>query len=604
MRAVWNRWNSRERFPILLGALLALAYFVYGAANVHKHSISADAPSLFRSSDRVLYWIENGFRSRDLDLDAEDPTEFQSPFDYYPDAADRFHYPIFPAFVGTLTSRLVQDELNLMDHADAHNLGLVLLNAVAIFFFTVYASAFLGRRAGSFAALALLFFPAALGHAFNNPKDWPCAQFYALSILACGAGVVAQRVKHLLAGAIFAGIAFSAKLNEVFGIATLGVWAPIAYFVLFHRRDALKRSVIVTSALVPVIAFLVFFITWPWLYHGSVWEWGEHIGEYVRFLAAYGVSDRDTWIAYPFWIAVCTAPPLVLVAASIGLFAGWESRQRTVLAKYSLIVLWLFVPLTRIAAPRSNFYDLNRHFIEYIPALCALAGVGFSTACKYFAALLAERGTMLRTGLLATLLAMCLVGFVAPVVHVYPFESLYFNALTEGLGGAQARGISQPDGMTDWRVPGCEGDYWYSTVRIAREDAQRFGARDEDTLICGPTADNVMAWSEGLIGRMRSCDTTASYGASHVIVIPREGACCWSAIRQLERERRILHRVELDGGLVYEILGEYEGPRFEPTSTENRYTRLGNQCNALRLRPPPPLEILRALQRQSLEPAQ
>lgn len=572
-----------------LGVLVALGYILFGAFNVHAHGVAIDSPSLFRMGDRTLYWIEHGFNSDDMNLQRAEPSDLDSQFEYCPDGADRFHYPIFPAFVGAVTSRIVHDKLGWMDRVDAHHFGLVLLNAVALLLFAVYTTRLFGKAAGVASTLTLTLFPLALGHSLNNAKDWPCAQFYGLCLLAFGTGVLTRKPKHVLAGGVFAGIALASKLNGAFAIATAGAFACIAYVLLFHRKRRFSWPLFISVAAVPLVAFFVFFFTWPWLYYGQPHEWFEHIQEYVRFMANYAVGSRDTWTAYPINVVMWMTPPAVLVAAAFATLLTLRTHNRSELAKNILVLSWFLVPILRITLPHSNFYDMNRHFLEYVPALSVLAGRGVAALLEFVTVSLRGSNAAFKNTAIAGFSVAYGVGILAPAVQSQPFQSMYFNSFAGGLGGAQFAGLSSPEGMNDWRVGGCEGDYWFSTTRLAYEDALRHGARaDTPIAICGPEDGLLRAWGRGLIPPFVYANTAAAYEASHMIIIPREASCCWTAIRQFERERRIVSRVELDGGLVYEVLGAYEGEVFEPTSSPNHYTATGRGCRAIDGRPLPP----------------
>lgn len=578
-----------KHFGVTLGLVVASAYLVFGVLNVHKHGVTIDSPSLFRIADRTLYWVQNGGRAEDIDMHGPEPAGFQSQFDYCPDGGDRFHYPILPAFVGSVASYVVHDKLDWMDPIDGHHVGLVFMNAVALFLYGVYTTRFVGKGAGLLATLTLALFPLALGHSFNNAKDWPCAQFYGLALLAVGTGVIARRSRDVVLGGVFAGIALASKLNGAFALATLGLFTPIAFVALYFRQRRLTFPLLVAVIAVPFIAIWIFFFTWPWLYHGPVHEWYGHVYEYLRFMGAYGVSDRDSWTAYPVLVATWMTPPAALVATAFAATATWRVHNRVENTKLALLVLWLAVPLLRIALPRSNFYDMNRHFIEYVPALSVLAGRGAAALLAFVYAALRESPAFARATAFASVATAYGVGIASPAVHSFPFETMYFNRFAGGLGGAQLQGLSSPEGMHDGRVAGCEGDFWFSTTRSAYEDAVAHGASDRAPIaICGPDDGLLLAWSRGILPRLVYADTREAYRASHLIVIPREGSCCWSAIRQFERERPIVSRVELDGGLVYEVLGAYEGERYEPTSPPNHYTDSGSSCRVLDQRAPPP----------------
>jgi hypothetical protein len=258
----------------------------------------------------------------------------------------------------------------------------VLIHVVGLFLFGRYACRLLGPGAGVAATVALALFPAALGHSFNDPKDWPCALFYGVAVLAAGVGLVEGRTRSLIASALYAGHALSGKANGLFALVTVALWAPVAYLLLYRPqgRPFAPRLALLLAA--PYLAVATFVLLWPWLWYPEQPQtsW-SHPAEYVRFVLERGYGPRKTWVAYPFTCVAITTPPIVLVAAALGLATGWRGDRRR-RAIWGLLVIWFLLPLLRIAKPRSNFYDANRHFLEYVPALCCLAAVGFVAAVR------------------------------------------------------------------------------------------------------------------------------------------------------------------------------------------------------------------------------
>ena len=59
--------------------------------------------------------------------------------------------------------------------------------------------------------------------------------------------------------------------------------------------------------------------------------------------------------------------------ALVGLFAG---RCPALLRLF--LIVWVAVPVGRVTMPGMLNFDGIRHFIEFYPALCVLAGLGLS----------------------------------------------------------------------------------------------------------------------------------------------------------------------------------------------------------------------------------
>jgi hypothetical protein len=240
-------------------------------------------------------------------------------------------------------------------------------------------------------------------------------------------------------------------------------------------------------------------------------------------------------------------PEVVLALALAGVFGLGEDRPLI-----SLLLLWIAVPLARIAAPHSNFYNANRHFLEYIPALSLLAGIGFSR----LQSILPRFARVAAAVVLALALAL-------PVACYQPFETTYFNAFVGGLGGAQRSSLlALPRPVRDAWADGTEGDYWANSAREAVDRLRELAPPNSRLALCGLFPPQVRADAPDdpfelvLLAESSFFRAPVDVDAPFVLAIPSgEPFCSWQTIRSLEHNRPILARVTRGGGLIYEIFG-------------------------------------------------
>jgi hypothetical protein len=546
--------DPRAKAPLLAALAVAGLAGVFGLSQLGRYGVTIDSPSLFYAGDRTLFYILHPHVQGALAFRGREPRGFSTTFERHPEQADPLHYPVLTGLLAAITSRVLHDRLGWLDVVDGHHAALVLLHALCLFLYARYASRLLGPLAGVSATVILALFPSALGHSFNNAKDWPCALFYGLAVLAAGVGLVEGRARPLLASALFVGLALSAKLNGIFVFPTILLWTPVAYLLLYRGRRAVSAPLVGAYLLAPYVAGLVFFVLWPWLYYGQLPDWWRHIHWYVSFMLDYGVGSRPGFTAHPFVCLLFMTPPLVLLLALVYALFGWRGgRERT--AVHALLVTWLLVPLLRIAAPRSNFYDANRHFLEYIPALAAMAGGGAALAHRWLAARWPAGRSRLVAGAAA---ALCLAALVWPLAEYHPYETTYFNVLEGGLGRAQRRGLFLTSPYAD-RLNGTEGDYWYSSLRAGLRDLAKFSPAGGTVGLCGPRAPQARA-DLPADSRLHILDgNDATDVAFLVYASPRPRECGWNDVRDIEVARPLLRRVERGGGLIYEVFGPRDG---------------------------------------------
>jgi hypothetical protein len=540
-----------------------------GLAQMSHYGVTIDSPSLFYAGDRTLFWILSPHVPGALDFQGREPPGFKTAFERHPEERDPLHYPVLTGLLAATTSRVFHERLGLVDAVDGHHMALVLLHALALFLYALYASRLLGPVAGISATVILALFPSALGHSFNNAKDWPCAQFYGLAVLAAGVGIVEGRARHLLASALLVGLALSAKLNGIFVLPTILLWTPIAYLLLYRRIRPVSAPLVGAYLLAPYVAGLVFFALWPWLYYGRLPDWWRHIHWYVVFMVDYGVGDRSTWTAHPIECLAFMTPPLVLALALGYALVGWKGGRERV-AVHALLLVWLLLPLVRISAPHSRFYDANRHFIEYVPALSAMAGGGLALVHRWLRGRLpVPRGRWA----LAGGAALGVLGLLWPVVEYHPYETTYFNAFAGGLGRAQRLGLFLTTPSED-RLNGTEGDYWYSSLRAGLRDLEALSPGGRTVGLCGPRSPQGRAdLRAGSPLRFLDGDE-ATVVADLVYAAPRPRECGWNDVRDIEVARPLLRRVERGGGLVYEVFGPRDGRTHPLVSGPTAYDRV------------------------------
>jgi hypothetical protein len=573
---------ARRRGWRLAPALIALAWLVYGLAGLHAHGTTSDEPSLFYAGDRTLFWLLHPRAPHALDFAGPEPAGFTTDYERFPTWDDPMHYPVLPSLIGAVTSAIVHDGLGWLDVVDGHHLGLVLLNVLAIWLFGRWAMRLLGTTAGVAATLALALYPSGVGHAFNNPKDWPSAMFTGIALLAAATGAIENRGGPMLWAGLFLGLSLSCKLNGVFCLVAIGLWAPLAYLLLYRKRRPEPRApsvgLVGGTLLIPYVSGAVFIALWPWLYTGrGLADLLPRLTEYLGFMLSYGTNQRTWWTLYPWRTLFFMTPPLVLAAALVAIGRARRAGQERIATVVLMLIAGAF-PLMRAAAPGSNFYDANRHFLEYAPPLCALAGLGaaeLAALLPRLAALLPPRAARLRPHLPAAAALLAVAALIWPVAAYRPYETTYFNAFIGGLGGAQRHALfylptykSLTNGAN-----GTEGDYWWSATRAGVEAAHALDPRAPIAL-CGSSTVLLPRALRGPASGIRF--TSRDDRDALVFVSPREGPlfCAWRIVRDLESRRPVLERVERGGGLVWEILGPDTGTRFSPPTPENRYMRL------------------------------
>ncbi len=559
-----------SRLSRLAAAAIALGATLFAVSSLRRYGVTIDEPALLYAGDRTLFALAHPGRPAVLDFEAGDPPGFASHFPRLPDRDDPEHYPVLPALVAAAGDATVGRALGL-GPVDGHHAGLAILSVTLLFLYTLYACRLLGDAPGIAAALALACFPTVVGHAFNDPKDWPCAGFYTLTVLAAGVGLTERSPRHVWLAGVFLGLAMSCKQNGVLAAVTAALAAPFFYRLLYRGRPLdhrLARRLLAPFLLLPFVGCAIFVLAWPWLWWEGPAAAVQRFTTFVDFARVMSTTDRAALSLHPFRCLLFMTPPVLLVAAAAGCWPGRDAPPAR-RALGALLAIWLLLPLVRIALPHANFYDANRHFLEYVPALCALAGLGFAEGWRRVAPIIQAHAGRARARLVgAVALAAGATALAWPVAQYHPFETAYFNFLAGGLQGAQRAGLFRSSSATEF-VNGTEGDYWSSSLREGIRDARAFAAPGERIGVC--------AWLPALAAIDDDAAPSITAAALEraevgvVLALPRELRCSWKRIHELERWRPILTRVTRGGGLIYEVLGPRAGAPHAPVSPPTAY---------------------------------
>jgi hypothetical protein len=440
--------RGRGRF---LALAVAFLYLVPALLCLDDYGPTYDAvKGDYPYGERLLGYLESG-DERFLDLKLYEPApKRRSP---HPDF-DQARWPSFWVFpVGALLSavscRVLWTELGWLPAMSAHHLPSVLIAAGLTYLVSAFASARWGRLAGLVAGGSLFLTPAFFGHSFNNPKDVAECLFYTGAVLLGlraleGGGARAW----LMAGAV-TGLALAQKANALFLPVQLALFvAGLALHARLARDPCPPLGL--RGLLLAVLAFVgTYYAVSPAFWSAPIEGPKQWLGKMISVGSRAVREDGGAPMRISFHapLAVLQTTPLVTLALGLcGLLRpGLAFRLRW------FLTLSLLLPIGRNLIPGMRSFEGVRHFLEFLPMLCLLAGAG--------ATWLAQRAKRLPlAGVLVALAA--LVPPACAVASTHPNQIAYFNALAGGLGGAQAR--RDPDASDYWGNSYWQGMAWLS----------------------------------------------------------------------------------------------------------------------------------------------
>jgi len=424
---------------------VALAYLLPALACLDDYGPTYDAvKGDYPYGERLLGYLETR-DARFLDLEQREPVpEVRAPHPDF-DVGRWPSHSVFPvgALLSALSCRVLWTELAWLPAMSAHHLPTVLLAAGLIFVVSAFACARWGALAGLVAGGSLALTPSFFGHSFNNPKDVPECVFYTAAVLAGFRALESGgRRAWWLAGAA-TGLALAQKANALFLPVQLLVFVGgLALYARVRRERGPRLDA--RGLLGAALAFvLTYYAVSPAFWSAPLAGPRLWLGQMLRTgnPALREHSEVAARISFDAPLAVLETTPLATLALAL-LGLAWTRMDLRL--RWFLLVSAL-LPVARNLVPGMRSFDGTRHFLEFLPMLCLLAGAGAVGCVEALRRRLPGVGGRWPSALVA-LAALAPSGWA--VVSTHPNQTAYFNALAGGLGGAQARHA------------GDAGDYW------------------------------------------------------------------------------------------------------------------------------------------------
>jgi 4-amino-4-deoxy-L-arabinose transferase-like glycosyltransferase len=348
---------------------------------------------------------------------------------------------------------------HLFDDLTAHRMGNILLSAALVSLLYLMLAREHGMVAGMAGAAALLTMPRFFFHAHLATLDVPVALmiFAATCVFWLGHNQTGWRWTLLLG--LTWGIGLSTKINALFVTPiVLSVWT-----LLFRRRRYLFTRLIGMSA----IGMLIFFASWPWLYHATVhrvlayWGFltlGRYPTEQYYFGNLYAAPYTPLPWHYAFVMTAVVVPASLMLLAMLGAcFTLRDSRERPFGA---LLFLGGLVSLLVLTSVWGQPFDNERLFMPAFPYIAALSGTGFAKIASIARRLTQDRLIFIPKTLFTSVLAVLAFGpqlFLAS--DLYPHLLSYYS---EAMGGPYGGRVLQLE-TTYWCESYAQALSWLNT---------------------------------------------------------------------------------------------------------------------------------------------
>jgi hypothetical protein len=251
---------------------------------------------------------------------------------------------------------------------------------------------------------------------------------------------------------------------------SLAVW--LFRYWLGHpgRRRATLRALPRLAALTLLslaVSYLVMLAAWPWGQIAPLTRPFQALAKFSQFSRQPSSIDALLWHLATYSAKL---PELVWLLAAAGaaiaaaVFVGNRRRRLTARAgQIAILAAAAVVPVVYLVLKRAAIYNEVRHLIFVQAVLVVIAGCGAADLLRRL-----RHRPVPRAGL-AFLLAAGLISLALTMSRLFPYQYVYYNAVSGGLRGTERRGLT----LDYWDISYREAAAWVA------QQALREGATPE-----------------------------------------------------------------------------------------------------------------------------
>jgi len=354
------------------------------------------------------------------------------------------HHPVLTMTLMGASQAFFKEGLNLpITHVTAFRMVAWFFSALSVAGVYVLSRLVLNRRFALLACLLWFSMPRVFWQMHVGCFDIPVTAMQILCVYLYLKYRGRNRV--ILIGGLALGLAMATKHNAFF--------VPVCFFVIEiydfifcsdNKSFGEFTKALMRIALIGVIACVVFFSHWPYLWTDLLGRFAKYIQfqldqpHYpIMFFGELLTQPPFPWF-FPFVMSAITVPlptlVLFVLGASFALFLIVRSMHvndsRGVVAL--MLLLCALIPFLLIAWPQAPVYGGTKHWMNGLPYLCILGAWFFQSAAK-----------SLPKAVIPVLFLIVLMPAVLMNIRVHPYGLAQYNSVVGFTRGAANRGFQR-----------------------------------------------------------------------------------------------------------------------------------------------------------------
>jgi len=422
----------------LLALIVFFGFFLIGFATLSDYGINWDEPDHFTRGQAYLHYFltgETDYKSLEIN---PPPRRSAYQIDYlsasYWLENDSGHPPLND-ILAALSNYIFYQKLGIMGDVDSYNLFILLSSSLLVLLIFWFAAQKYGLFAGLVASLSLALYPLFLAESRFNIKDSVETFFYALTIYGFYQGVEKKSWRWFFVSAVACGFALGTKFNILFVPLIIIPWLIIRFFgkiLEFKQKIIFKifhlpKKILLSLLFYPIIVFLIFFVSWPYLWKDPFIRFWSTF-QYYRQIGT-GKTGFNTYAAQT---VLFTTPLVIIFFSVLGIIASFFLFKKEKEKTSFLFLLWFLIPIIKACSPGSSIYGGARQIMEYIPAMALLAGLGAEKLRQF----VIPKFSIIHYPL-SILIIFSFLPITFKMISIHPNQNVYFNPLIGGLKGAR-----------------------------------------------------------------------------------------------------------------------------------------------------------------------
>jgi hypothetical protein len=350
------------------------------------------------------------------------------------------------------SNHLFYQKLGWTADIQGYHIYIVLVTFFMACIVAIWSYQLFGVFVSAISVIALYTYPLLFAEQHFNQKDPAVAAYFTACLYFLWLGITKKKVFPIVVSALFAGISLGTKFDILFAAPIVGIWLIFVFFQRVQKGRSWEfRKVFgqiltpwMTVALIgiPIIAFILFFVTYPAL-------WSDPLAKVISVVNYYRDIGGSRCFYPPLagkWFWECsdfhtvqlyaTTLPLITVFLSVA-GAVWALKRvgEHYLAPF-LWFLWLLITLGRATVPIMSLYGGSlRQIMEFVPATALLTGAGVYAIVKH----IRRAQALVYAGIL-----LLYISVGVQMNHLHPNENLYYNMFVGGVSSAVRLGYTVP----------------------------------------------------------------------------------------------------------------------------------------------------------------